>query len=150
MIRRPPRSTRTDTLVPYTTLCRSGAHQRLAGGHAYKCVATPQGLEEMRAAQRAARQPMRYDGRWCDRDPSEAGPDAPFVIRFKAPHEGETVIEDKVQGRATVQNSELDAMVRLSSYGTRTYMQAVVVDDHDMCVSPVIRDRKRTRMNYST
>src|SRR3546814_9086250 len=71
----------------------------------------------MRAAQRAARQPMRYDGRWRDRDPSEAGPDAPFVIRLKAPHEGATVIEDKVQGRVTVQNSELDDMVLLRSDG---------------------------------
>src|SRR3546814_5295599 len=141
MIRRPPRSTRTDTLVPYTTLCRSGAHQRLAGGHAYKCVATPQGLEEMRAAQRAARQPMRYDGRWRDRDPSEAGPDAPFVIRLKAPREGETVIEAKVQGRVPVQNSELADMVLLRSDGTPTYMLAVVADDHAMGVSHVIRGR---------
>ena len=115
------------------------AHQLLAGGHAYKCFATPQELEEMRAAQRAARQPMRYDGRWRDRDPSEAGPDAPFVIRLKAPREGETVIEDKVQGRVTVQNSELDDMVLLRSDGTPTYMLAVVVDDHDMGVSHVIR-----------
>src|SRR3546814_11806337 len=82
---------------------------------------------------------MRYDGRWRDRDPSEAGPDAPFVIRLKAPHEGETVIEDKVQGRVTVQNSELDDMVLLRSDGTPTYMLAVVVDDHDLSVRHVIR-----------
>src|SRR3546814_14032612 len=93
----------------------------------------------MRAAQRAARQPMRYDGRWRDRDPSEAGPDAPFVIRLKAPHEGETVIEDKVQGRVTVQNSELDDMVLLRSVGTPTSMLSVVVADHDRSVSHVIR-----------
>src|SRR3546814_3395617 len=102
------------------------AHQLLAGGHAYKCFATPQELEEMRAAQRAARQPMRYDGRWRDRDPSEAGPDAPFVIRLKAPHAGETVIEDKVQGRGTVQNSELEEMVLLRSDGPPNNILAVV------------------------
>src|SRR3546814_10941533 len=80
---------------------------------------------------------VRSRGR--DLDPSEAGPEAPFVIRLKAPHEGETVIEDKVQGRVTVQNSELDDMVLLRSDGTPTYMLAVVVDDHDMSVSHVIR-----------
>ena len=115
------------------------AYQLLAAGHAYKCFATPQELEEMRATQRAAKQPMRYDGRWRDRDPSEAAPGAPYVIRLKAPHAGETVIDDRVQGRVTVQNAELDDMVLLRSDGTPTYMLAVVVDDHDMGVTHVIR-----------
>lgn len=114
------------------------AHQMLAAGHAYKCFATAEELEEMRAAQRAAKQPMRYDGRWRDRDPAEGG-DKPFVIRLKAPREGETAIEDAVQGRVVVQNSELDDMILLRSDGTPTYMLAVVVDDHDMGVTHVIR-----------
>lgn len=114
------------------------AHQMLANGHAYKCFATPEELSELREAQRAAKQPMRYDGRWRDRDPAEGG-DKPFVIRLKAPREGESVIEDAVQGRVVVQNAELDDMILLRSDGTPTYMLAVVVDDHDMGVTHVIR-----------
>ncbi|MFB9059623.1 MULTISPECIES: glutamate--tRNA ligase [Sphingobium] len=115
------------------------ANQLLAGGHAYRCYATPEELAELREQQRAAKQPMRYDGRWRDRDPSEAPEGAPFVIRLKAPREGETVIEDAVQGRVVVQNAELDDMILLRSDGTPTYMLAVVVDDHDMGVTHVIR-----------
>lgn len=115
------------------------AHQMLASGHAYKCFATPEELTELREAQRAARQPMRYDGRWRDRSPAEAPEGAPFVIRLKAPREGETVIEDAVQGRVVVRNAELDDMILLRSDGTPTYMIAVVVDDHDMGVTHVIR-----------
>jgi glutamyl-tRNA synthetase len=114
------------------------AHQMLAAGHAYKCFATPEELAEMREQQRAAKQPMRYDGRWRDRDPAEGG-DKPFVIRLKAPREGETTIVDQVQGAVTVQNAELDDMILLRSDGTPTYMLAVVVDDHDMGVTHVIR-----------
>jgi len=114
------------------------AQALLAAGHAYKCFATPEELAELREQQRAARQPMRYDGRWRDRDPAEGG-DKPFVIRLKAAREGETVIEDAVQGRVVVQNAELDDMVLLRSDGTPTYMLAVVVDDHDMGVTHVIR-----------
>jgi glutamyl-tRNA synthetase len=114
------------------------ANQMLAAGHAYKCFATPEELAELREAQRAAKQPMRYDGRWRDRDPAEGG-DKPFVIRLKAPREGETAIEDAVQGRVVVQNTELDDMILLRSDGTPTYMLAVVVDDHDMGVTHVIR-----------
>lgn len=114
------------------------AQQLLAAGHAYKCFATPEELAALREAQRAARQPMRYDGRWRDRDPAEGG-NKPFVIRLKAPREGETVIQDAVQGRVVVQNSELDDMILLRSDGTPTYMLAVVVDDHDMGVTHVIR-----------
>ena len=98
------------------------ANQLLAAGHAYKCFATPEELAELREQQRAAKQPMRYDGRWRDRDPGEAPEGAPYVIRIKAPREGETVIEDAVQGRVVVQNAELDDMILLRSDGTPTYM----------------------------
>ncbi|CAA9524944.1 MAG: Glutamyl-tRNA synthetase [uncultured Sphingomonadaceae bacterium] len=115
------------------------ANAMLASGHAYRCYATAEELEAMRSEQRAAKQPMRYDGRWRDR---ECGPEQegqPFVIRLKAPREGETVIDDAVQGRVTVANAELDDMVLLRSDGTPTYMLAVVVDDHDMGVTHVVR-----------
>ena len=115
------------------------AHELLANGHAYRCYATAEELAELREQQRAARQPLRYDGRWRDRDPSEAPEGAPHVIRLKAPTRGETVINDQVQGRVTVQNIELDDMILLRSDGTPTYMLAVVVDDHDMGVTHVIR-----------
>ncbi len=114
------------------------ANQMLEAGHAYKCFATAEELAELREQQRAAKLPMRYDGRWRDRDSAEGG-DKPFVIRLKAPREGETVIEDAVQGRVVVQNAELDDMILLRSDGTPTYMLAVVVDDHDMGVTHVIR-----------
>jgi len=115
------------------------AQQMLASGHAYQCYATPEELAELREQQRAAKQPLRYDGRWRDRDPLDAPAGAPFVIRLKAPREGETVIDDAVQGRVVVQNSELDDMILLRSDGTPTYMLAVVVDDNDMGVTHVIR-----------
>jgi glutamyl-tRNA synthetase len=115
------------------------AHALLEAGHAYKCYATPDELAALREEQRAAKQPMRYDGRWRDRQPSEAPEGAPYTIRLKAPREGETVIEDQVQGRVVVQNAELDDMILLRSDGTPTYMLAVVVDDHDMGVTHVIR-----------
>ena len=115
------------------------AHQLLEAGHAYKCFATTEELEEMRAAQRANKQPMRYDRRWRDRDPSEAPADAPFVIRLKVPTEGETVIDDRVQGKVTVSNAEIDDYVLLRADGTPTYMLAVVVDDHDMGITHIIR-----------
>ncbi|WP_188065558.1 glutamate--tRNA ligase [Sphingobium sp. KCTC 72723] len=115
------------------------ANQLLEGGHAYRCYATPEELAALREEQRAAKQPMRYDGRWRDRAPEEAPAGAPYVIRLKAPREGETVIEDAVQGRVVVQNAELDDMILLRSDGTPTYMLAVVVDDNDMGVTHVIR-----------
>ena len=114
------------------------AHGLLASGHAYKCFATAEDLEAMRAAQRAARQPLRYDGRWRDRDPAEGG-DAPYVVRFRAPRGQTTTIADAVQGNVTVADDELDDMVLLRSDGSPTYMLAVVVDDHDMGVTHVIR-----------
>jgi glutamyl-tRNA synthetase len=115
------------------------AHALLEAGHAYKCFATAEELATLREAQRAAKQPMRYDGRWRDRDPSEAPAGMPYTVRLKAPRTGETVIEDAVQGRVVVQNVELDDMILLRSDGTPTYMLAVVVDDHDMGVTHVIR-----------
>ncbi|WP_363182227.1 glutamate--tRNA ligase [Sphingomonas quercus] len=115
------------------------AHQMLASGHAYKCFATADELEAMRAEQRANKLPLRYDGRWRDRDPSDAPAGAPFVIRLRAEQDGETTIHDQVQGAVTVRNAELDDMVLLRSDGTPTYMLAVVVDDHDMGVTHVIR-----------
>ena len=112
------------------------ANQLLAAGHAYRCYATSEELEVMRAEQREKKLPLRYDGRWRDR--SDA-PDLPFVIRFRAPRGGETTISDRVQGDVTVANDELDDMVLLRSDGTPTYMLSVVVDDHDMGVTHVIR-----------
>jgi glutamyl-tRNA synthetase len=115
------------------------ANALLDAGHAYRCYATQEELADLREQQRAAKQPMRYDGRWRDRDPSEAPQGAPYVIRIKAPREGETVIEDAVQGRVVVRDAELDDMILLRSDGTPTYMLAVVVDDKDMGVTHVIR-----------
>lgn len=111
----------------------------LDAGHAYKCFATPEELEAMREEQRAKKLPLRYDRRWRDRDPAEAPAGAPFVIRLKVPIEGETTIDDAVQGKVTVQNSEIDDYVLLRGDGTPTYMLAVVVDDHDMGVTHIIR-----------
>jgi glutamyl-tRNA synthetase len=113
------------------------AHQLLASGHAYRCYATAQELEEMRDKARAEKRPIRYDGRWRDR--TDAPADQPFVIRLKAPQTGDVTIHDKVQGSVTVANAELDDMVLLRSDGSPTYMLAVVVDDHDMGVTHVIR-----------
>jgi glutamyl-tRNA synthetase len=118
---------------------REIAEQLLANGKAYRCYATPQELEAMRELARKESRPVRYDGRWRDRDPSEAPPDLKPVIRLKAPLDGDTVIEDQVQGRVTWQNQNLDDLVLLRSDGTPTYMLAVVVDDHDMGVTHVIR-----------
>jgi glutamyl-tRNA synthetase len=118
---------------------REVAESLLASGRAYRCYATPQELDEMRETARREGRPLRYDGRWRDRDPGEAPPGLKPVIRLRAPNEGETVIEDHVQGRVVWQNKDLDDLVLLRSDGTPTYMLAVVVDDHDMCVTHVIR-----------
>jgi glutamyl-tRNA synthetase len=115
------------------------ARQMLAEGKAYYCYASPQELDEMRAAQKKAGLSMRYDGRWRDRDPKEAPAGIAPVIRLKAPQNGRTVIQDAVQGEVTVENAQLDDMILLRADGTPTYMLAVVVDDHDMGVTHVIR-----------
>ncbi len=115
------------------------AKQMVASGNAYYCYASPQELEAMRAEQKAKGLPQRYDGRWRDRPASDAPKDVPPVIRLKAPQTGETTVEDAVMGKITVQNSQLDDMVLLRADGTPTYMLAVVVDDHDMGITHVIR-----------
>jgi glutamyl-tRNA synthetase len=115
------------------------ARQMLAEGKAYHCYASPQELQEMREAQKKAGVPMRYDGRWRDRDPKDAPPGVAPVIRLKAPQNGQTIIKDAVQGEVKVENAQLDDMILLRADGTPTYMLAVVVDDHDMGVTHVIR-----------
>ena len=112
------------------------AHELLARGHAYKCWMSQEELAAQRERAQAERRPFRIDSPWRDR--ATEG-DGAFVVRLKAPREGETVIEDRVQGRVGVQNAELDDFILLRSDGTPTYMLAVVVDDHDMGVTHVIR-----------
>ncbi|HZD91649.1 MAG TPA: glutamate--tRNA ligase, partial [Pseudolabrys sp.] len=118
---------------------REIAEQLLAEGKAYRCYASQEELATMREAARKEGRAKLYDGRWRDRDPAEAPPGVKPVIRLKAPLTGETVVDDQVQGRVTWQNSDLDDLVLLRSDGTPTYMLAVVVDDHDMGVTHVIR-----------
>jgi len=118
---------------------REVAEQLLAAGHAYYCYASPEELAEMREAARREGRAKLYDGRWRDRDPAEALPGIKPVIRLKAPLTGETVVDDQVQGRVVWQNENLDDLVLLRSDGTPTYMLAVVVDDHDMEVTHIIR-----------
>lgn len=114
------------------------AREMLARGAAYKCFSTQEEIEAFREAARAEGKSTLFQSPWRDADPA-THPDAPYVIRLKAPREGATVIEDKVQGAVTVKNDQLDDMVCLRSDGTPTYMLAVVVDDHDMGVTHVIR-----------
>ncbi len=118
---------------------RAAVEAMLAAGNAYRCYATPQELEKMRELARAEGRPPRYDGTWRDRDPADAPTDRAPAIRLRAPQEGETVIDDLVQGPVTFQNKDLDDLVLLRSDGTPTYMLAVVVDDHDMGVTHIIR-----------
>ncbi len=118
---------------------RQIVEQLLAAGKAYRCYASPEELTEMREAARREGRSKLYDGRWRDRDPSEAPPGVKPAIRLRAPLTGETVIEDQVQGRVVWQNSDLDDLVLLRSDGNPTYMLAVVVDDHDMNVTHIIR-----------
>jgi glutamyl-tRNA synthetase len=115
------------------------AEALLASGHAYRCYCTSDELREMREAAQKAGRPPRYNGYWRDRDPALAPAGIPPAIRLKAPLAGDTVIEDQVQGSVRVANSELDDMIILRSDGTPTYLHAVVVDDHDMEISHVIR-----------
>src|SRR6267142_427430 len=115
------------------------ARELLAKGRAYHCYCTPEELEAMRARARAEKRSVRYDGTWRDRDPSEAPPGVAPVIRLKAPQEGATTIRDLVQGEVTVENSELDDLILLRADGTPTYNLSVVVDDHDMGITHIIR-----------
>ena len=118
---------------------REVGEQLLAKGAAYRCYASAQALDEMRAKLRASGKPIRYDGRWRDRDPSEAPEGVAPVVRLKAPQTGETIVKDIVQGDVRFANENLDDMVLLRSDGTPTYMLAVVVDDYDMGVTHVVR-----------
>jgi glutamyl-tRNA synthetase len=115
------------------------ALEMLARGCAYRCYCTPEELRQMREQALAQGRSPRYDGRWRDRDPAEAPPGVAPAIRLKAPREGDTVVEDLVQGMVRVANAELDDMIILRSDGTPTYNHSVVVDDHDMGISHVIR-----------
>ena len=114
------------------------AHQMLARGTAYKCFSTQEEIAAFRMAEEAAGRYPVFLSPWRDADPA-THPDAPFSIRMKAPRTGETIIEDQVQGRVTIKNETLDDMIVLRSDGTPVYMLAVVVDDHDMGVTHVIR-----------
>jgi glutamyl-tRNA synthetase len=118
---------------------REVVEQLLAADKAYRCYASPEELTAMREAARREGRSKLYDGRWRDRDPNEAPAGVKPVIRLRAPVEGETVIDDQVQGRVVWQNENLDDLVLLRSDGTPTYMLAVVVDDHDMGVTHIIR-----------
>ena len=118
---------------------RAVAEEMLASGKAYRCYSTPEELDAMREKAKAeGRNPM-YDGTWRDRPTSDAPNDRPFVIRLKTPHDGKTIIDDEVQGTVGFPNEDLDDFVLLRSDGTPTYMLAVVVDDHDMGVTHIIR-----------
>jgi glutamyl-tRNA synthetase len=118
---------------------RAVAEELLAVGKAYRAYETAAELNEMRAIARAEGRFARYDGRWRDRDPSQAPQGVAPTIRIKSPVGGETVVEDRVQGRVAFPNEDLDDFVILRSDGTPTYMLAVVVDDHDMGVTHIIR-----------
>ena len=129
---------------PVSQYGRAARHREVAEelvrlGKAYRCYASPEELNEMREKARAEGRPPRYDGRWRDRDPSEAPAGVAGVIRIKAPTEGETLVRDKVQGDVRFPNKDLDDFIILRSDGNPTYMHAVVVDDHDMGVTHIIR-----------
>ncbi len=111
----------------------------LERGTAYRCYATKEEIDAAREKARAEKRPLGFDSPWRDAPPDTAPEGAPFTVRLKAPREGETVIEDAVQGRVAFSNHQLDDLILLRSDGTPTYMLAVVVDDHDMGVTHVIR-----------
>jgi glutamyl-tRNA synthetase len=130
-----------ETVYQSARVARHGdvAQQLLAAGRAYYCYCTPAELDAMRERARAEKRSVRYDGTWRDRDPSEAPPGVPPVIRLKAAQQGSTTIHDHVQGDVTVANTELDDLIILRADGTPTYNFSVVVDDHDMRITHVIR-----------
>ncbi|MGE0211841.1 MAG: glutamate--tRNA ligase [Parvibaculaceae bacterium] len=129
---------------PVSQFSRAERHREVAlalleSGNAYRCYCTPQELDEMRKRAMAEGRPIRYDGRWRDRDPKEAPAGVAPVIRLKAPQTGETTVDDQVQGRVVFQNKDLDDFIILRSDGNPTYNHSVVVDDHDMGVTHIIR-----------
>jgi glutamyl-tRNA synthetase len=115
------------------------ARQLLKAGRAYHCYCTPAELEAMREKARAEKRSVRYDGTWRERDPGTAPPGAAPAIRLRAPQQGTTTIRDRVQGDVTIANAELDDLIILRADGTPTYNLSVVVDDHDMEITHVIR-----------
>ncbi|MEN3950622.1 glutamate--tRNA ligase [Iodidimonas sp. SYSU 1G8] len=115
------------------------AHSLLESGKAYRCYASVEELAEMREKARAEGRPIRYDGRWRDRDAADAPAGVSPVIRLRTPQDGDTVIDDAVQGTVRIANGQLDDMVLLRADGTPTYMLSVVVDDHDMGITHVVR-----------
>src|SRR5437763_527020 len=121
------------------------ARQLLAAGNAYYCYSTPEELEARRERACAEGRSIGYDGTWRDRDPADAPPGVAPVIRLKAPREGATMIQDHVLGEVTVENRELDDLIILRSDGTPTYNFSVVVDDHDMGITHVIRGNEHFR-----
>ena len=129
---------------PISQFSRIDRHKEVAeelveNGKAYRCFATKEELTEMRELAQKEKRPPRYDGRWRDRDPSEASKGAPYVIRIKSPEDGDTIVEDKVQGTVRFPNKDLDDFILLRSDGTPTYMLAVVIDDYDMGITHIIR-----------
>jgi glutamyl-tRNA synthetase len=129
---------------PTLQFSRAGRHaeianELLARGQAYYCYCSPEELATMREEARAAGKPPRYNGYWRDRDPSEAPDGVAPVIRIKAPVSGEIIVHDHVQGEVVFKTENLDDFIILRSDGTPTYMLAVVVDDHDMGVTHIIR-----------
>lgn len=118
---------------------RAVAEELVAEGKAYYCYSSAEELAALREEQRAAGKPLRYDGRWRDRDASERPISVDPVVRIKSPEHGQTYVNDAVQGNVTFPNADLDDFIILRSDGTPTYMLAVVVDDHDMGVTDIIR-----------
>ncbi|MFD1156748.1 glutamate--tRNA ligase [Roseovarius aestuarii] len=114
------------------------AHELLAAGKAYKCFSTQEEIAAFRELAQAEKRSTLFQSPWRDTDPADH-PDAPYAIRLRTPTEGTTVIRDQVQGDVTIRNDQLDDMILLRSDGTPVYMLAVVVDDHDMGVTHVIR-----------
>jgi glutamyl-tRNA synthetase len=118
---------------------RAVANELLKNGHAYRCYLTPAELDKMRRTADAEKRPLSIRSPWRERDPGKAPDGVPFVIRLKTPGEGQTIIDDKVQGRVVFPNKDLDDFIIVRSDGNPTYNLAVVVDDHDMCVTHIIR-----------
>jgi glutamyl-tRNA synthetase len=130
-----------DAISQYSRMQRHAevAHELLKAGKAYNCYCSPEELTAMREKAEAEKRPIRYDGTWRDRDPSTAPAGVKPVIRFKSPQEGETVIHDNAQGRVVIPNKDLDDLIILRSDGNPTYNLSVVVDDHDMSITHIIR-----------
>ena len=130
-----------ETVFQYARRSRHAevAEELLKSGNAYYCYCSKEELAEMREQARKNGSPVSYNGKWRDKSPSDAPTDIKPTVRFKAPKEGQTVIHDLVQGDVITQNNHLDDMILLRADGSPTYMLSVVIDDHDMEISHVIR-----------